>query len=48
MQISVAPGRIDLITEIDGLTFDEAENDNVVVELEGLSIPVISKGKLVN
>ena len=47
VQIGVAPRRIDLITEIDGLTFDEAENDKVVVELEGLSIPVISKEKLI-
>jgi hypothetical protein len=47
LQIGVAPRRIDLITEISGLSFDEANVDRDVVEIEGLSVPVISKAKLI-
>lgn len=47
IQIGIAPRRIDLISEIDGLTFDEASDDKEVIETEGLSIPVISKEKLI-
>jgi hypothetical protein len=47
LQIGVAPRRIDLITQISGLTFDEAGEDRDIVEIEGLSIPVISKAKLI-
>ncbi|OHD68407.1 MAG: hypothetical protein A2W19_14420 [Spirochaetes bacterium RBG_16_49_21] len=47
LQIGVAPRRIDLITEIGGLSFDEASEDKDIVEIEGLSIPVISKAKLI-
>lgn len=47
LQIGVEPRRIDMITEIDGLTFDEAAKGKVVVDIEGLSIPVISKRTLI-
>lgn len=47
LQIGVAPRRIDIITDIDGVSFDEADNDKVIVEIEGLKIPVISKQKLI-
>ena len=47
LQIGVAPRRIDLITQISGLTFDEAGEDRDIVEIEGLSIPVISKANLI-
>ena len=47
LQIGVAPRRIDIITEIDGLTFDEAADGKEIIELEGLSIPVISKENLI-
>ncbi len=46
-QIGVAPRRIDLITEIDGVTFDEAAEDSEEVEIECLKVPVISKAKLI-
>jgi hypothetical protein len=36
-----------LITQIDGLTFDEANKDRVIIELDGLMIPFISKQKLI-
>lgn len=47
LQIGVKPRRIDLITEIDGLTFDEADLDKDIVNIEGLSVPIISKSKLI-
>jgi hypothetical protein len=47
LQIGVAPRRIDIITEIDGLTFDEAADGKEIIELEGLSIPVISRENLI-
>ena len=46
-QIGVAPRRIDIINEIDGVTFDEAYEDKIVVELDRLMISVISKEKLI-
>lgn len=46
-QIGVAPRRIDIMNDIDGVEFDEANEDRVIIELEGLKIPVISRQKLI-
>ncbi len=46
-QIGVIPRRIDLITEIDGVTYREADEDKVTTEVEGLSIPILSLDKLI-
>lgn len=46
-RIGVAPRRIDIITKIDGVTYDEANEDKIVVEVEGLKLPVISLDKLI-
>lgn len=46
-QIGIAPRRIDVLTSIDGVTFDEAWPDRLVVELEGLSVPVIGHRHLI-
>lgn len=46
-QIGVAPRRIDIITKIDGVTYDEANKDKIVVEVEGLKLPVLSLDKLI-
>jgi len=46
-QIGVKPRRIDLITEIDGLSFEDAIEDGEIIDIEGLSIPIISKKKLI-
>jgi hypothetical protein len=46
-QIGVKPRRIDIITEIDGLSFDDAKEDREIIDIEGLSIPIISKSKLI-
>ena len=46
-QIGVAPRRIDIITRIDGVTYDEANDDKIIVEVEGLLLPVLSLDNLV-
>jgi predicted nucleotidyltransferase len=46
-QIGVVPRRIDIITSITGVGFDDAWNDCLKVEIDGLVIPVLSKEKLI-
>jgi hypothetical protein len=46
-QIGVAPLRIDIITSIDGVEFDEAWTDRVVIRVGSLSIPVLSRHHLI-
>jgi hypothetical protein len=46
-QIGVAPRRIDIITTISGVGFDGAYQQRQVVEMEGLSIPILSLGDLI-
>lgn len=41
-----SPFRIDLLSQIDGVTFEEVEQTQLVVLLDGLEIPVISPEKL--
>ena len=46
-QIGVAPRRIDILTTIDGVEFDEAWNARYVTSVEGLDVPVLSRHHLV-
>lgn len=46
-QIGIAPRRIDIISLIDGVTFEEGIEDAVEVVIDGLRIPVLSKPKLI-
>jgi hypothetical protein len=46
-QIGVAPRRIDIITSIDGADFEEARPEAIVIDLEGLPIPVLSLDHLI-
>ena len=46
-QIGVAPRRIDLLTHIDGVDFEEAYRTKEQIELEGLRIPFLSKEHLI-
>ncbi len=46
-QIGVAPRRIDIITSIDGVEFDEAYKDKIIIEINGLKIPILSLEKLI-
>ena len=40
-QIGVAPQRIDILTSISGVDFEDAWRDRLIVELEGVSVSVI-------
>ena len=42
-QIGLPPRRIDLLTEITGVSFDEAWGDRAIVERDGLSLPFLSR-----
>ncbi|MBA3804724.1 MAG: hypothetical protein H0X14_03300 [Acidobacteria bacterium] len=46
LQIGLAPRRIDILTSIDGVSFDEAWPDRQQVEIEGFSIPVVGRAHL--
>jgi hypothetical protein len=45
-QIGVAPRRIDILTSISGVKFDQAWEDRISVELDGLAVPVIGREHL--
>jgi hypothetical protein len=46
VQLGYPPNRIDLITGIDGVTFDEAWASRIVADLEGLPVCFLSKDLL--
>jgi hypothetical protein len=46
-QIGVAPRRIDILTAIDGVTFEDAFTRKEEYEIDGLMIPFISKKDLI-
>ena len=46
-QIGVAPRRIDIITKIDGVDFNEAYLDKQEIEIEDIKIPFLSKKDLI-
>jgi hypothetical protein len=46
-QIGVAPRRIDILTTIDAVDFEEAEAEQRKVEIEGIRIPIIGRNHLV-
>jgi hypothetical protein len=47
VQIGVSPRRIDVLTSIDGVAFDAAWPERVLVLVDGLEVPVISRRHLV-
>jgi hypothetical protein len=46
-QIGVAPRRIDILTYIDGVEFNEAYKDKEEIEVENIKIPFLSKKNLI-
>jgi hypothetical protein len=46
-QIGVAPRRIDIITAISGVGFDKAYQQRQILEMQGFSIPILSRGDLI-
>ena len=47
VQIGVAPRRIDILTRIDGVTWDEAAPQMVRETINGLSVPVVGLDALI-
>jgi hypothetical protein len=46
-QIGIAPQRIDIMTSVTGISFDEAWPHRVAVSIEGIDVPVIGRRELV-
>ncbi len=46
-QIGIAPRRIDIITEIAGVRFDDSYPNRISANVEGISLPVIGRADLV-
>jgi hypothetical protein len=46
IQIGVVPCRIDIITGIDGLTFADAWRNKVEIEVDGLTLHILSKADI--
>jgi len=46
-QIGIMPRRIDIITHIDGVDFKDAYTTRLVVEIDGLKIPFLSKENII-
>jgi hypothetical protein len=47
VQLGVSPRRIDILTQITGVDYEQAEPHTILVNLEGLTIPVIGLPHLV-
>ena len=46
-QIGLAPRRIDILTDIDGVDFTAAYQDKETIEIEEISLPFLSKENLI-
>jgi hypothetical protein len=47
IQLGRAPNRIDILTGIDGVSWEEARESRIVAELGGLRLPVIGRETLI-
>ena len=47
VQLGLAPRRIDLMTSIDGVEFDLAWREKVVIRVDGIDVPTISRENLI-
>ena len=46
-QIGVAPSRIDILTNIGAVEFEEAWRNRVTIDLRGLPVPVLGRAELI-
>jgi hypothetical protein len=46
-QIGIAPNRIDILTDIGRVEFEDAWRNRVTVEMHGLAVPVIGREELI-
>lgn len=47
VQLGVTPRRIDILTGITGVDYESAERATVIIEIEGVKVPVISLSHLI-
>lgn len=47
VQLGVTPVRVDILTSITGVDFEEAWSQRLIVELDGVEVPVISRAHLI-
>jgi hypothetical protein len=47
IQLGLPPRRIDLLTDVSGLSFDEAWRDRIAVRIEGVPIPFLGRSALI-
>ena len=47
IQLGVTPRRIDILTEITGVSYQDAQRAKLVIDIEGLKIPVIGLDHLI-
>jgi hypothetical protein len=47
VQLGYAPKRIDLLTSIDGVEFEDCFASRVIVDIEGVNVPFIDVGHLI-
>lgn len=47
IQLGVTPRRIDILTELTGVDFQEAQAEQVIVSVDGIEIPVIGRTHLI-
>jgi len=46
LQIGVEPNRIDILTSIDGVEFDDAWRERLIAQIEGLPVPILGRQHL--
>ena len=46
-QIGVEPSRVDILSGISGVDFDEARSRRIVLDIEGVTVPVLSRADFV-
>ncbi|MGH7719568.1 MAG: hypothetical protein ACREON_12095 [Gemmatimonadaceae bacterium] len=46
-QIGIEPNRIDILTSIDGVEFDEAWPNRVVIQVDGVEVPLLGREELI-
>lgn len=46
-QMGLPPRRIDVLTSISGVPFDEARDSQIVVSLEGMNLPILGRSALI-
>ena len=47
VQFGVTPSRIDILTQITGVNYEEAKRRKIMIEIEGMKVPVISLSDLI-